>query len=278
MALDRYNAEGQEMYNQYGLLSDAEGQDYARYMDGYNKWLAERDYAAGRYDSERDYDYGKYVDDRNFDHDVHTDRENREFDEYLTAVGNMQWDANFAEGVRQHNEGMAFNKEQAEIDNAYRETVRQDNLNSEAKAYARDEVMAILETGGTVPDDLLAASGMSKEAVEALSNAYQKAAKSGVGSGSGNGGSDDGTSYVTDSDKIGKWSEAILDAETEEEALRYVERLEQLDPALADSLYEEWLKAHGLGHVITDTTVATPGGPTGGGRGTRLAGVNNVIK
>lgn len=255
MALDKHNREGQEMYNQYGLLSDQEAQEYGRYMDEYNKWADERDHASGRYDSERDYDYEKYVDERNFGYGVHNDAENREFNEYLTAVGNMQWDANFEEGVRQHNEGMAFNKEQAEIDNDYRE-----------KTYARDEAMAILEAGGTVSDDQLAAAGMSKEAAAALSNAYQKAAKSG---GSGSGSDGDSASYVTDSDKIGKWSEAILDAETEEEALRYVERLEQLDPDLADSLYEEWLKAHGLGHNITDTTVATPSttGKGGGGGG-----------
>lgn len=298
MALDEYNMEGQELYNQYGLLSDQEAQDYGRYMDSYNQWLSERDYASGRYDSERNFDYGKYADDRNFEYGKYSDDRNMAYDQYrdaidlakwqetdeynkylndrnfaygayaddrnmaynqyLDAVQQAQWGANFEEGVRQHNEGMAFNKEQAEIDNDYRE-----------KTYARDEAMAILEAGGTVSDDQLAAAGMSKEAAAALSNAYQKAAKSGVGSGSGNDGSDDGTSYVTDSDKIGKWSEAILDAETEEEALRYVERLEQLDPALADSLYEEWLKAHGLGHTITNTTVATPSttGKGGGGGG-----------
>ena len=295
MALDEYNMEGQELYNQYGLLSDQEAQDYGRYMDSYNQWLSERDYASGRYDSERNFDYGKYADDRNFEYGKYSDDRNMAYDQYrdaidlakwqetdeynkylndrnfaygayaddrnmaynqyLDAVQQAQWGANFEEGVRQHNEGMAFKKEQAEIDNAYRE-----------KAYARDEVMAILEAGGTVSDDQFAAAGMSKEAGAALSNAYQKAAKSG---GSGSGSDGDSASYVTDSDKIGKWSEAILDAETEEEALRYVERLEQLDPALADSLYEEWLKAHGLGHTITNTTVATPSttGKGGGGGG-----------
>ena len=128
MALDKHNREGQEMYNRYGLLSDQEAQEYGRYMDGYNKWAAERDYASGRYDSERNFDHGKHVDDRNFDYGVHTDKENREFNEYLTKVGNMQWDANFEEGVRQHNEGMAFNEkqfaadeEQKKIQNGYTE-------------------------------------------------------------------------------------------------------------------------------------------------------------
>lgn len=327
MALDEYNMEGQELYNQYGLLSDQEAQDYGRYMDSYNQWLSERDYASGRYDSERNFDYGKYADDRNFAYGKYSDDRNLAYNDYLNAIELAKWqetdeynkylndrnfeygkysedrnmaydqylnaielakwqetdeynkylnDRNFAYGAYSDDRNLAYNEylnkignaqwgaefaadeEQRGIDNEYRE-----------KTYARDEAMAILEAGGTVSDDQLAAAGMSKEAAAALSNAYQKAAKSGIGSGSGNGGSDDGTSYVTDSDKIGKWSEAILDAETEEEALRYVERLEQLDPALADSLYEEWLKAHGLGHTITNTTVATPSttGKGGGGGG-----------
>ena len=93
MALDKYNAEGQEMYNQYGLLSDAEGQDYARYMDGYNQWLAERDYATGRYDTERGFDYGKYIDDRNLDYQTHTDEQDQKWNEYLTGVQQTQWGA-----------------------------------------------------------------------------------------------------------------------------------------------------------------------------------------
>jgi peptidoglycan hydrolase-like protein with peptidoglycan-binding domain len=260
MALDRYNAEGQEMYNQYGLLSDQEAQDYGRHQDEYNKWRAEVDYATGRYDSERDYDYGKYVDDRNYQYGVYSDNRNQAYNEYLSEIQKAQWGAQYSEDVRQSN-----------INNSYRETVRQDGLNSEAKAYARDDVLAVIQSGGTPTDEQLAAAGMSKETATALVTAYQKAGSVGVGSGggSGSGKSEEGSSYVTDSGKIADWSEAILEANTEEEALRYVERLEQLDPALADSLYEEWLKEHGSGHVITDTTVAAPqkGSLSGSGGG-----------
>lgn len=266
MALDQYNREGEEMYNRYGLLSDQEQQEYGRYRDSYSDWLTERDYYTGRYDSERDYDYGKYVDDRNFGYQVHTDEQDREWNEYVTAIQNAQWGAEFDETVKQN-----------EIGNQQRETSRQDNLNSETKAYARDEAMAILESGGTPSDELLEAAGMSKETVTALSNAYQRAASSGSGSGTGE--SSEGSSYITEVEQIEEWSTAVLEAETEEEAMRYIERLEQLDPDLADSLWEDWQRAHGLlGHKITDTTVAVPGGPTGSGRGSGLAGMNNMVK
>lgn len=104
MALDKYNQEGQDLYNQYGLLSDQESQDYGRYQDSYNQWLAERDYLAGRYDSERTYDYSKYIDERNF-----------AYDEHRNAIADEQWQTEYDEKVRQYNENMAYQKERDEI-------------------------------------------------------------------------------------------------------------------------------------------------------------------
>jgi hypothetical protein len=164
MALDQYNREGQEMYNQYGLLSDQEAQDYGRYRDAYNNWLAERDYAAGRYDSERNFDYGKYVDDRNFGYQVHTDEQDRAWNEYVTAIQQTQWEKEYEAGEEQREIDNAYrdkvfasDEEQREIDNAYR-----------AEGRARDDVMAILESGGTPTDEQLAAAGMSREVAEAM--------------------------------------------------------------------------------------------------------------
>lgn len=192
LALDKYQLEGQEMYNQYGLLSDQEQQDYGRYRDSYADWLAERDYATGRYDSERDYDYGKYVDDRNFGYQVHTDEQNRAWDEYLTAIQQDQWQQGFDETVKQNAIGneqwdkqFNFNEEQAAIGNEQWEksfgeqqkqnaisnsqwaTSRQDKLDSEAKAYAREDVDTVIRSGGTPTDAQLKAAGMSREAAQA---------------------------------------------------------------------------------------------------------------
>lgn len=41
LAADQYNADTQQLYNLYGLAADRESQDYARYLDAYNKWLQE---------------------------------------------------------------------------------------------------------------------------------------------------------------------------------------------------------------------------------------------
>lgn len=80
MAYDRYNQQGQNLYNQYSLLSQQEQNAYNQWLQTYNQWLTERDYIAGRYDTERGYDYG-----------VHRD-----------SVADQQWQAQFDEDIRRY--------------------------------------------------------------------------------------------------------------------------------------------------------------------------------
>lgn len=82
MARDQYNQEGQEMYNQYGLLVDQENQDYGRYVDKYNQWASERNHLQGVYSDERNFDYGQYVDDRNFEYGKYSDDKSYAYSEH----------------------------------------------------------------------------------------------------------------------------------------------------------------------------------------------------
>ena len=84
MARDQYNQEGQELYNQYGLLTDQDSQDYGRYVDKYNQWASERDHLQGVYNDERNFDYGKYSDDKSY-----------AYDEYRNAIADKQWEKNY---------------------------------------------------------------------------------------------------------------------------------------------------------------------------------------
>ena len=112
MALDQYNQEGQELYNQAALMAQQEDQDYARYMDGMNAWLSERDFLTGRYDSERDYDYGKYADDRNFSYGSFVDDRNYQYQQEQDALAESWRQKEFAESQRQYDEQMALTREQ----------------------------------------------------------------------------------------------------------------------------------------------------------------------
>ena len=81
LAQQQYDRQGQDLYQQYGLLSGEDQKAYDQWLQGYNRWLAERDYNTGRFDTERGYDYGQYRD----------------------TVGDDQWKAQFDEDLRRFN-------------------------------------------------------------------------------------------------------------------------------------------------------------------------------
>ena len=86
MAYDKYNQEGQNLYNQYSMLGDRENMDYGRYRDTVSDWLTERDYLTDRYDSERTFDYGKYAADRTFSYGQYSDDRNLAYSEHRNAI------------------------------------------------------------------------------------------------------------------------------------------------------------------------------------------------
>ena len=88
MALNKYNMEGQELYNQYGLVMDRENTDYGRYRDTVSDWMTDRGYLQGVYNDERSFDYGKYIDDRNIDYTLHQDG----YQKLLDSLGIAQSD------------------------------------------------------------------------------------------------------------------------------------------------------------------------------------------
>lgn len=112
MALDQYNQEGQDMYNQASLMAQQEDRDYGRYQDAMNAWLSERDYLAGRYDSERSYDYGQYTDNRDFSYGSFIDDRNYQYQKEQDALTEAWRQKEFEEAQRKYNEQMALTKEQ----------------------------------------------------------------------------------------------------------------------------------------------------------------------
>lgn len=131
MALDRYQMEGDNLLNQYGLLSDQEDRDYSRYMDQMNEYYSQLDRLRGVYESERDFDYGQYQYDENFNYNAHMDdqeyryktdrdavadrkwRQEMERQRERDRIADEQWQKQFDESVRQYNESLAWQREQA---------------------------------------------------------------------------------------------------------------------------------------------------------------------
>jgi peptidoglycan hydrolase-like protein with peptidoglycan-binding domain len=139
MALDKYNREGQELYNQYGMVMDRENTDYGRYRDSVSDFLTERDYLQGRYDTERGFDYGKYVDDRNLDHALHQEGYQKLLDSLGIAQGDYYNGADMfhsEQATKNSVEGQKFNDAMSIWGAESDQTWKQYQASEEARQYA----------------------------------------------------------------------------------------------------------------------------------------------
>lgn len=131
MALDKYKMEGDQLMQQLGVVQDQEQKAYGRYMDAMNMYLAEQDRLQGIYENERNYDYDRWADDRDFGYGKHRDeledqyRADRDkvsdeqwlqqwqYQQERDKIKDEQWQKEYEESVRQYNESMAWQREQA---------------------------------------------------------------------------------------------------------------------------------------------------------------------
>lgn len=123
MAYDRYNQEGQDMLNQYGIYMDRENMEYGRYRDSVSDWNAERDYLTNLYNAERDYDYSKYSDNRNFDYSVYSDNRNFAYNQYSDNrnLAQTQYNADRSLAYDDYRNGIADEQWQKTFDQALAE-------------------------------------------------------------------------------------------------------------------------------------------------------------
>ena len=86
LALDKYNSEGQDLYNKYSLLSSDRATQYGEWSDAYNRLVADRDYTASDY-------YNLYGNEYN----AYTDKYNRLGDAYNIAsdMYNTSWNQDY---------------------------------------------------------------------------------------------------------------------------------------------------------------------------------------
>ena len=86
LALDKYNSEGQDLYNKYSMLSSDRATQYGEWSDAYNRLAADRDYTANDY-------YKSYANEYN----EHTDKYNRLGDAYNIALDmfNTSWNQDY---------------------------------------------------------------------------------------------------------------------------------------------------------------------------------------
>lgn len=108
LAMQKYQMEGNELKDQYGMMAQQEELDYGRYRDQLGDWQAERDYLAGRYDTERDYDYGKWADGRDFAYGQFADDRAYDYQTGRDKISDEQWQKEFDEAKRQFDQQMGL--------------------------------------------------------------------------------------------------------------------------------------------------------------------------
>lgn len=99
MALNKYNQEGQALYDQASLMAGMEDQEYSRYMDQLTNYYTELGLAQDEARYQAELDYGRYMDKLGLDYQMERDK-----------IGDEQWQKQFDESVRQYNEQMALSK------------------------------------------------------------------------------------------------------------------------------------------------------------------------
>lgn len=82
LAQDRYDRDGQALYNRYALLDSQESRSYSRYQDALGAWNQERAYLADQLNAQRGFDYGMFRD----------------------QVGDEQWQQEFDESKRRYDQ------------------------------------------------------------------------------------------------------------------------------------------------------------------------------
>ena len=115
LARDSYDRDLSNLYNRYGLLSDAEAKEYSRYRDEVNDYLADRDYLTNRFYNEKDFDYNQWADNRDFSYQQHRDN-----------IADEQWRE-------------AFDREVYESDRNYNRSVYESDRNYDYQV-GRDQV------------------------------------------------------------------------------------------------------------------------------------------
>ena len=125
LALDKYNMEGQELYNQYGLYMDKENQDYGRYRDSMSDYYTELDRLTSDARYQYETDYGRYMDAYNMAYGQHRDtvsdsqwQQSLQYQQERDQVADQQWQAQFDEAKRQYEQEYALSQSKSSGSNS----------------------------------------------------------------------------------------------------------------------------------------------------------------
>lgn len=132
LALAQYQQEGQDLLNNYNLLSSERQQEYGQYNDKLNRLQSDRDYYGTDYANEYNRDYGRYTNDRDYNTTQY-------WNDYNAAYQKER----DAEADRQYAEQFEYKKQQDAIANQ----LARDQLNESIRSNKATEAYRSQSSG-----------------------------------------------------------------------------------------------------------------------------------
>ena len=159
MALDQYTREGQNMLDQYSLLSAQDQQDYGRYQDSVEEYYALLQAAQDQYNTEREYDYSKWVDGRDFAYGQYSDDRAYEYQQERDKVADEQWQKEYDEAVRQFNKQYALSASKSSGGSSGGSSGSSSKKSSsgggyDTHGYTKDQIKALQKAAGITADGI----------------------------------------------------------------------------------------------------------------------------
>ncbi len=122
LALDKYNSEGDQLAQTYGVLAQDRQTAYGEWGDTYNRLVGERDYSSNEYNNAYNRDYTTWNDNKTYDTSQYWNEYNTGYQADRDAIADAQWQKQFDaeqawkqkefdEALRQYNEQMALQKQ-----------------------------------------------------------------------------------------------------------------------------------------------------------------------
>ena len=95
MALDKYNQDTNELYNQYAATGDLYDTEYGQYRDSMSDWYSDLSNAYNRYASEQALDYDSYTNAQNLAYQTYLDAQNLAYQKERDAIADAQWKSEY---------------------------------------------------------------------------------------------------------------------------------------------------------------------------------------
>lgn len=101
MAYDRYNQEGQDLYNKYSMLSNDKATEYGMWNDKYNRLAGMRDYYQTNENNLYNKERGEYEFGVNLDKSIHDTNESYRYQNYADQIAQDRWEKEYGLSERE---------------------------------------------------------------------------------------------------------------------------------------------------------------------------------